>query len=511
MVTIKTELGVKPGGRNREAVENEGDSVLDHGLRLLSSVRFGIVMLMLLLACCLIGMLVMQDNMEEFAGYYERMAPAQRLFFDTLGFFDIYHSWYFTALLAVTGLNIVLSSIDRFPVAWGYIRKPRVKASPNFIRAQSFNAVERLALAPEQAAAQISAAWRKNRLRSSVTVDGGRVTVFAQRNAWNRLGAYVVHVALLLILVGGFLTSRYGVGGVMEISPGNSSNVFMIYDTPLDGAGAARAQLPFEIECTDLQQQLIKPEAGLDVMNTIDWLSFIRIKDGDRIEEALVHLNRPYDYRGYRFFQSSFEPVGNARQITVSLEPVEGGAAREFTIARNGSVEVEGVGRVAFVGFYPDFHMRHGEPVTASAEYLNPVAELRITAGGERRAFAVSRPAVDQGQQIDEHSAAHGAEPSVVSGNRLLLKDFEKVAASHTLTVQYDPGRLPVYVGFLLLCVSLCAVFLFSHQRVWAVIEPGGSGSTAYFGGNTNRNKSAFEARFNSLVRQVTRRSVSDE
>jgi len=55
-----------------------------------------------------------------------------------------------------------------------------------------------------------------------------------------------------------------------------------------------------------------------------------------------------------------------------------------------------------------------------------------------------------------------------------------------------------------LLVLALCSVFFFSHQRVWAVIEPDGDGSKIYFGGNTNRNRPAFEGRFNSLVQSVT-------
>jgi cytochrome c biogenesis protein ResB len=52
--------------------------------------------------------------------------------------------------------------------------------------------------------------------------------------------------------------------------------------------------------------------------------------------------------------------------------------------------------------------------------------------------------------------------------------------------------------------MALCGVFFFSHQRVWAVIEPDGKGSRVYFGGNTNRNRPAFEGRFNTLVQSVT-------
>ena len=96
-------------------------------------------MLVILLICSIIGMLVMQVQVEGFQDYYKRITPAQRLVFGKLGFFDIYHSWYFTLLLAVTGLNIILASIDRFPAAWQYIVKPKLNASPNFIRAQNFN------------------------------------------------------------------------------------------------------------------------------------------------------------------------------------------------------------------------------------------------------------------------------------------------------------------------------------------------------------------------------------
>jgi cytochrome c biogenesis protein ResB len=92
----------------------------------------------------------------------------------------------------------------------------------------------------------------------------------------------------------------------------------------------------------------------------------------------------------------------------------------------------------------------------------------------------------------------------LVGGHKVLLKDFEKVSTTHTLTIQYDPGRTPVYIGFTLLVIALCGVFFFSHQRMWAVIEPAGNGSKIYFGGNTNRNKPGFEGRFNSLVHSVT-------
>jgi cytochrome c biogenesis protein len=529
MATTETELAsateAPPSAAPAVKISStKSDSVLDKVLRLLSSVKFGLVMLSTLLMCNMIGMLVMQVNVDGFQKYYANLKPAQKLIYGSLGFFDIYRSRYFTLLLAITGLNIILASIDRFPAAWQYIRKPKLIASPKFIAAQMFNA-EAVEHGDQKGVAEkIRKAWRKHGFRARINEENNRVTVFAQRYKWNRLGAYVVHVALLTIFTGGFLTSRYGVGGSMEIKPGRTSDKFATSEISLDGARESQAVLPFQIECTDLQQTLIREEGGLDNSNTIDWLSSIKIIDKERNhqEDMVVHLNNVGDYRGYRFFQNSFLPVGNARYIKISFEPTTGGPATEARIARSGSTvvrdkdgkeigpeaEFPGIGTVRYVNFYPDFDVDDSGPTTLSRDYNNPAAQLEITAPDGKRtmSFAFNPQLSEQylTKANDKVGKEGGENPLLVNGNKIILRDFEKVSLTHTLTIQYDPGRTPVYIGFTLLVMALCGVFFFSHQRVWAVIEPNGKGSKIHFGGNTNRNRPAFEGRFNSLVQSVT-------
>lgn len=556
-----------------KVVPKKNDSILDKALRLLSSVRFGLIMLSILLSCCMLGMLVMQVNVDGFDKYYAHLKPAQKQIYGALNFFDIYRSRYFTLFLAITGLNIILASIDRFPAAWQYIRKPKLTASPKFIAAQTFSAEAEERESPREVAERVRLVWWQQRWVSGVTLlwwllgltaifgvlmfffgpktewvwvglisfglssmvhgvllvrkrksssgwirvseEANRFTVFAQRHTLNRLGAYVVHVALITIFTGGFLTSRYGVGGSMEIKPGSVSNTFETNEITIDGARRAQAFLPFQIECTDLQQKLIRPElvqGSLDQSNTIDWLSYIRILDKERNtqQDMLVHLNNVGDYRGYRFFQNSFVPLGNAREITITFEPANGGGSQStpVLIKRDGSTDVPGIGTVKFVNFFPDFDVDSSGPTTLSRDYNNPAAQLEIVAPDGKRstAFAFNPQLAEQYlAKANEKSGKEGVEnPLLVGGNKILLRDFEKVALTHTLTIQYDPGRTPVYIGFSLLVLALCGVFFFSHQRVWAVIEPSGNGSKVYFGGNTNRNKPAFEGRFNSLVQSVT-------
>ncbi len=512
MATSKTEVTPEPqttlgADKPLNARPQAQDSVLDKLLGLLSSVRFGVTMLMVLLLCCIIGMIIMQVEVEGFQDYYLKLTPAQRLVYGTLGFFDIYHAWYFTLLLAVTGLNIILASIDRFPTAWAYFAKPKLNASPNFIRAQMFSHETSFASDAKTVSEKVKSDWRRLGFRARVSEENNRITVFAQRNVWNRFGAYVVHVALLTIFIGGFLTTRYGVGGMMELRPGAQSDIFNTFKMTLDGQVRERAKLPFQIECTDLQQKLIRPEGGLDATNTIDWLSYIKIRDGAHEENALVQLNYPHDYKGYRFFQSQFTAVGNAREITLRLEPVAGGEAKEVVIPRDGTVDVSGIGKITYKAFYPDFVLTEQGHTTATGEYNNPAAELEVITGEGRPQAALAfgpQMAEDLYRASQAEAAKEGANPLLINNHKVILKSFEKVALGHTLTIQYDPGRLPFYLGSTLLVIALCSVFFFSHQRIWAVIEPDGARSNVYFGGNTNRNRPAFEARFNSLVQSVT-------
>jgi len=519
--TVLNEIEPEVSSASALGNSGRGDSVsigsfVDWVLKLLSSVRFGLVMLGTLLSCCMTGMLIMQINVEGFQKYYNALSPAKKLMFGRLGFFDIYHSWYFSLLLAITGLNIILASIDRFPSAWQYVKKPKLLASPKFIRAQMFTMEMDYRGKSSGVVEEIKKKWRGAHFRVRVSEGEGGTTIFAQRYVWNRLGAYAVHVALLTIFTGGFLTNRYGVGGSMEIEPERASDRFSVLQYSIDGPRASTLSLPFKIECLDLQQKLVRPEGGLDAQNTIDWLSFIRVADNGKEKDMLVHLNSPRDYRGYRFFQSQFSPVCSARQIVVSFESTTGGEPLTVTLRRNEAVDVQGIGSVRFVAFYPDFEISaSGFTPLESNEYNKPFAQLEIlTPSGERRvALALGSQAsafFDLGKN-DKGTVDDIEKDLLVNGRRVLLKDYEKVSRAHTLTIQYDPGRNPVYVGFALLLISLCGVFFFSHQRVWAVLVPSNEqpGGKLYIGGNTNRNRQAFEAPFHRMVFLATGKSPS--
>ena len=103
---------VQGAAARSEAEKKPKLSLLNRFLDLLCSVRFGVLLLVVLGLLCLAGMLVMQQNVDGFDRYFADLTPAQKLVYGKLGLFDVYHAWYFNAVVAVLALNIILSSVD---------------------------------------------------------------------------------------------------------------------------------------------------------------------------------------------------------------------------------------------------------------------------------------------------------------------------------------------------------------------------------------------------------------
>jgi cytochrome c biogenesis protein len=479
------------------------NAVIDGFLNLLSSVPFGIVLLVLLIIACMIGMLIQQQELESFPAYYAELTPSEKVIYGGLGFFDIYHAAYFNLLLLLLSLNIILASIDHFPAAWSFIMRKKLTASPTFAMAQKFKEkVELPQLGHQQLVERATAAARKMRFKARVTETNARTTIFAERGVWNRLGAYAVHVGLLTIFFGYFLTGR-GHTGSMQIRPNQSSDRMLKNEFNIDNANTEHAinvrelSLPFTVECLDFQQKLINKGGSLGLGNTLDWFTTVRITDQEsgKKTEALIHMNTPFDYRGYRFFQQSYQMPATARVMKLRVTPTGGGQSQEITVPRDGEAKLADGTRVRFNWFHANFSVGRDQQVVATREqmltsmdYDNPAANLAYVTPdgkqGEVWAFNETFANTVSNAPFMKKFMDNGA-------YQFVLTDFEKAPTASVLSIQFDPGARVVYAGFTILCLMLIAVFFFSHQRLWIVVEEG----NVYLGGDANRNRLGFEDR----------------
>lgn len=492
---------------NREIPKPKTAPLLNRIVDLLSSVKFGVVLLCVLVAFSMVGMLIIQQNVQGFDAFYASRTPAEKYVLGGLGIFDIYHSWYYNFLLLVLSLNIVLASIDRFPSAWSFIAKPKLDASKRWLLGQKTNAVVNIGNENEEEVAEtVSRVFKKNGLSATITEKKGNLYVFGESGKWNRLGAYIVHVFLLTLFLGHFVALQTGFDADVRLTPDTNPEVQKVSQAAqttdqiqmiqfnLDKQERYNVQLPFTITVTDIQQTLIDPKGTVAINNTMDWRTQIKIDDpayGTTIGD--VSLNKPFEYRGYRFFQASAITVGSARKMTLNLTPQDGGEPLQVQLDRNGTANLPDGTKIEYGVFLPDFAFENGQPTTRTGEYNNPVAILNVTPpnGGEaERVFAF-------GSNIGDKIPV-GA-PKL--GYKWRLGEFEKVPIAHVLSIKYDPYNaafIAWVIGGFGLIGALAFVFFISHRRVWALID-GENGEIA-LGGNTNRSQPAFEDKFRKIA-----------
>jgi cytochrome c biogenesis protein len=500
------ETVVKEVPKTSEAkAKTKSQPIVNRFLDFISSVRFGIVLLCVMVFLSFLGMIIIQQNVQGFETYFAGLTPAEKWLFGNLGLFDIYHSWYFNFLLLVLSLNIVLASIDRFPGAWKYIRTPKRDASKAWLLNQRFN--ENLSMhgeSPQAIAEKIAEVFRKHNLKTRVTEKNNRVYVFGESGKWNRLGAYIVHVALLTLFLGHFVALQSGFDADVRLMPGQKTNEIQLIDFDLDNTQGLQTErynvaLPFTISCTDIEQKLIDPKGSIEIQNTLDWRTQIKIDDPDYgATTADVQLNRPFSYRGFRFFQASAITVGSARNMTLELMPENGGEPVNINLARNGSTALADGTNIEYEAFFPDFTLSKGQADTRSPDYNNPAVKLNITtpAGEKKNAYAFFNKLPD-GIPIG----------APVAGYKFRLADFEKVPLAHVLSIKYDPYHgafIAWYFGGFGLIAALIFVFFVSHKRVWALIQKKDL-SEAYeiVGANVNRNHQGFENKFKKIVEKL--------
>jgi cytochrome c biogenesis protein len=482
--------------------QTKSQPILNRFLDFLSSVRFGVALLIILVVLSMFGMLIVQQNVNGFDAYYASLTPAEKFLFGNLGLFDIYHTWYFNFLLLILSLNIVLASIDRFPSAWSFISRPKLDASRHWLMGQKQNATVLMDGESEKSVAEkIAETFKKQNLSARITEKKGRFYVFGERGKWNRLGAYIVHVALLILFLGHFVALQTGFDADVRLMPGQTTSEIQLIQFNLDQTARYSVGLPFTITCTDIQQKLIDQKGSIEIPNTLDWRTQIKIDDpqyGTTVAD--VQLNKPFSYRGYRFFQASAITVGSARNMTLELTPQNGGETFKINLPRNGTTILPDGTKINYEAFFADFALVNGKPDTRSGDYNNPAVKLNIeTPQGEfKSAFAFATKLPD--------NAPVGA---AVAGYKFHLTDFEKSPLAHVLAIKYDPFEaafIAWYIGGIGLIFALFFVFFISHQRVWALVERKDIGENyeIVLGGNTNRNHFGFEDRFNKLVQNLT-------
>jgi len=445
--------------------------------RTIASIQTGVVLLILVAILSVAGTVVLQRPATEADEMQRSYSPQALRILDALGLTDVFHSWWFLALLLLVSLCIAAASIDRFPNSWRYFSRPYKYPDESFRRAS--HPQKSLAIADgESGLVAAERALHSLGFKPERVVRRDHCGIFAERHRVSELAVYIVHASLLLIFLGTLLDGLWGWRGSLNLNEGQASNLVGMRD------GSERA-LPFTVRCDATGQENYK-----DGTPKKWWSKLAVVEDGRDVEKKEIVVNDPLFYKGVRFYQASYGPNGKVDRLLLVATPSSGsGEKKEIGLAENATISLDEDTTVRFAEFFPDFAVRDGQVYRKSNELGSPAAHLVVTSKKAGKDFDVWFP---QMNEIADNSKA----PYQFQAIDLKMGHYTGLQVSH------EPGQWAVWSGVVLMGVGLAFVFYVVHMRFWVVpvCDPKTGKCSLWIGGSANRNRDAFEQRFNDLV-----------
>ncbi len=448
--------------------------------RTIASIQTGVVLLILVVILSAAGTIVLQRPATEPDEMQSAYSPHVLQILDAVGLTDVFHSWWFLGLLLLVSLCIVAASLDRFPNSWRYFSRPYKYPDEGFRRAS--HPQKLLAIADEESGlVAAERALHALGFKPERVVREDHFGIFAERHRVSELAVYIVHASLLLIFLGTIVDGLWGWRGYINLNEGQTSNVVQL-------RGGATRSLPFAIRCDATGQENYK-----DGTPKKWWSKLAVVEDGSDVQKKEIVVNDPLLYSGVRFYQASYGPNGKVDELVLVAARSDGsGPKQQIGLAVNDTTLLDEDTAVRFAEFFPDFAVRDGQVYRKSNQLGSPAAHLVVTSKKAGKDFDVWLPALNE--VADNSKAPYQFQPIDL-----------KMGHYTGLQVSHEPGQWGVWSGVVLMGIGLAFVFYVIHIRFWVVPvrDPQTGKCTLWIGGSANRNRDAFEQRFDHLVTQV--------
>ena len=122
-----------------------------------------------------------------------------------------------------------------------------------------------------------------------------------QQSLYRQIATFALHLSFLLIIIGAFVTHRYGVQGTLHLREGdNPVSEFRLTDETTQ-------KFPFSVELQGFELQYYE-----GTFAPMDYVSSINITDGEKLIAGRVSMNNIFKHRGYRLYQSGYDKDANA-------------------------------------------------------------------------------------------------------------------------------------------------------------------------------------------------------
>lgn len=439
--------------------------------RAFCSLRLTVVILILLAAGCVVGMFYDQTlTLEEHRAAWASARWKLELF-TALELNDVFHSWWFGVLILLLALNLTACSIERLPRIWIDIKNPRRHLADDQLRGirHSYKAIidEK---DKARAFGVIELLFPKD--KTFHEEKDGTYFAFNERHKLARTGVYIVHISLLVIMFGSMATTALGIDGMMMIVEGSRSRYVSVR-----GAGGLtyKRDLGFEVQCDDFRLKTFIDGAPMDFES--DLKVFEPTLPGAPVASKTIQVNQPLEYKGYTFYQASYNPIPGDQLVQLDIHPRGSPKPAEpFVVAIGDRVQMPD--GTAFV------------PVEIIREYGGLGAAVRvqkIKPDGQITSFVVFRSYPEFDAQVRRGEYIVG------------FRGFDQQYATG-IQVGSVPFIEAVFGGFVFMFLGMYMAFFMSHRRYWARLRPTGEGRyELIIAGAARRHQYAFEEEFGKI------------
>ena len=434
------------------------------------SVKLAVYTLTLLAVTSIIGTIILQNGTQQ--QYLRLYGEAVYNLIKVFNIDDMYHAWWFLTLLVVLCINIVVCSIERLSSTWKIIFPKNLK-----FNAERFRKQKNL----ENFTINKGAASLYNDYESFLSKNVGKVlkeesetgtVMYAEKGRWTRMGIYIVHLSILLLLVGAVIGSFFGFKANMNLDEGETSATAFI----------AKKRVPinlgFSIRCNDFDVKFYDTGAPEEFTSNLTI-----IENGKESFTKDIRVNHPLRYKGINIFQSSYGS-GKPDRVVFDIIRRSDKSVISKTIKIGEEIQLpEDQGTFELQGFLQNYDFQ--------GNFLGEAFIGKITQNDNKSvqiALPIKFPSFDRMRKGEF---------------AFIVKKYEQKHYTG-LQITKDPGVWYVYSGFLLMIIGCWITFFMSHQSFFIEIEKiDDNSSKISLSGTTNRNNQGMKLKIKKIVTKL--------
>ncbi|WP_411844374.1 cytochrome c biogenesis protein ResB [Salinicoccus sp. HZC-1] len=475
-------------------------SIFDKIWIFFTSVKVGVSIILAIVVAAAIGTIFPQEYFIPMgvdpADYYQENYGTLGYLYYSLGFHNLYSSWWFVLLNGMLALSIISASIDRGVPLFKSLKNQRVKKHESFFRRQRLFTHKDITENAEKVISQLKGK------RYKVRQDGDNYLL--EKGILSRWGPYINHTGLIILLIGSMLRFFPGmyVDEIVYLNEGETT------DLPTTGGEYYVKNEGFILDTYNEESGQVFDKALSQGNNIVsNFQTDITVYENEssevvgakpdlkEIDTHSIRVNHPYRFGSYELYQSSYDD-SQMKAMTFRLEDANGNAVGEnFTVNLDDpdqSYQINENVEINMRAYAPDFLeiADNGTLVSKTPVPSNPAFVFEVADGEESELSLL---------QIMNST-------DITSDNEYSIRfvEAEQHMAS-VLTLKKDLTIPLVAGGFVIFLIGVFISSYINHRRIWINLENGFT-----LAAHTNKNYFGMRKELNQILEEHSFTPVSD-